>query len=352
MATAAQAPRRKGRALKGPTALPRRSWWNTVKRTVQEFQDDQLTDKAAALTYYGVLALFPAMIVLVALLGLLGEYPRTTNAVFEILSQAGASITFIDAVREPLTHVVNDKGGAGALFGFGLVLSLWSASGYLGAFIRSANEIYEINEGRPFWKLRPLQLLITLLIASLVVVLLLGIVLTGPLADAVSRQVGLGDTASKIWAFAKWPVMAGAAMLIIAVLYYLAPNVRQPRFRWISPGGAIAVALWGVVTVAFFFYVQNLGSYDKTYGSLGTVISLLVWMWLSNLALLFGLEFDAELERERELLAGVPEAERNIQLEPRQVPGNGPVRTDVCEEEVDERVTERLRTEGPQTSSR
>lgn len=352
MATAAQAPRRKGRAPKGPTALPRRSWWNTVKRTVHEFQDDQLTDKAAALTYYGVLALFPGLIVLVALLGLLGEYPRTTNAVFEILSQAGASITFIDAVREPLTHVVNDKGGAGALFGVGLVASLWSASGYLGAFMRSANEIYEVNEGRPFWKLRPLQLLITLLIAALVVVLLLGIVLTGPLADAVSRQVGLGDTASQVWSIAKWPVMAGAAMLIIAVLYYLAPNVRQPRFRWISPGGVIAVVLWGVVTIAFFFYVQNLGSYDKTYGSLGTVISLLVWMWLSNLALLFGLEFDAELERERELLAGIPAADRNIQLEPRQAPGDGPVRTDVCEEEVDDLVTERLRTEDHETSSR
>jgi membrane protein len=315
-----------------PLELPPRSWWKTLKRTIDEFQDDELTDKAAALTYYGVLALFPIFIVLVALLGLLGEYPRTTNAIFEILDQAGASRSTIDAIRDPLTKVVSDKGGAGALFGFGLVAALWTASGYLGAFMRSANHIYEVNEGRPFLKRRPQQVLITGLMTAFVAVVLLGIVLTGPLAEAISRQLGLGNTATTVWAYAKWPVMAVVAMVVIAVLYYIAPNVRQPRFRWVSPGGAIAVALWGLVTVAFFFYVSHLGSYDKTYGSLGTGVSLLVWMWLSNLALLFGLEFDSELERERELLAGLP-AERNIRLEPRQAPKNEPTRTDVCEEE-------------------
>jgi membrane protein len=315
-----------------PLELRPRSWWKTARRTVDEFQDDELTDKAAALTYYGVLALFPSFIVLVALLGLLGEYPRTTDAIFAILAQAGASGSTIDAIRDPLTEVVSDKGGAGALFGFGLVAALWTASGYLGAFMRSANHIYEVNEGRPFLKRRPQQVAITLVMTALVAIVLLGIVLTGPLADAVSRQLGLGHTAADVWAYAKWPVMAVVAMLMIAVLYSIAPNVRQPRFRWISPGGVIAVGLWGLATVAFFFYVSHLGGYDKTYGSLGTGVTLLVWMWLSNLALLFGLEFDSELERERELLAGLP-AERNIRLEPRQAPRNEPTRTDVCEEE-------------------
>jgi membrane protein len=332
MATAADVSAHQPGAPSHPGELPRHSWWNTIKRTISEFQEDELTDKAAALTYYGVLSLFPAFIVLVALLGLLGEYPRTTNAIFSILQQAGASHNVINAVQDPLTSVVNHKGGAGALFGLGIVTALWTASGYLGAFMRSANHIYEIREGRPFWKRRPLQVGITLLMTGLVTVLLLGIVLTGPFADAVSRQVGLGHTAADVWSFAKWPAMAVAAMLLIALLYYLAPNVRHPKFRWISPGGALAVVLWGIVTVAFFFYVSHLGSYGKTYGSLATGITLLIWMWLSNLALLFGLEFDAELERERELLSGV-KAERNIQLPPREAPKDGPLRTDACEEE-------------------
>jgi membrane protein len=332
MATAADTPGRAPRAPSHPAELRPRSWWATLKRTWFEFQDDELTDKAAALTYYGVLALFPGFIVLVALLGLFGEYPRTTNAIFRILAEAGVSQTVINAVQDPLAGVVAHKGGAGALFGFGIVAALWSASGYLGAFMRSANRIYEVNEGRPFWKRRPLQVVITAFMAVLVSFLFMGIVLTGPLADAVSRQIGLGNGGAQAWSYAKWPVMAATAMLLIALLYYLAPNVRQPRFRWISPGGALAVVLWALATVGFFFYVSHLGSFNKTYGSLGTVISLLVWMWLSNLALLLGLEFDAELERERELLAGLP-AERNIQLEPREAPKDGPTRTDVCEEE-------------------
>jgi membrane protein len=332
MATAADRAAHRSGGPSHPGELPRRSWWATLKRTVSEFQDDELTDKAAALTYYGVLSLFPGFIVLVSLLGLLGEYPRTTNAIFSILEQAGASQSLVNAIQDPLASVVNHKGGAGALFGVGILAALWSASGYLGAFMRSANHIYEVREGRSFWKRRPLQVAITLLLTALVCVLLLGIVLTGPFADAVSRQVGLGDAGAQVWRIARWPVMAAVAMLLVALLYYLSPNVRPPRFRWISPGGALAVVLWGIATVGFSFYVSNFGSYDKTYGSLATGVTLLIWMWLSNLALLFGLEFDAELERERELLSGV-KAERNIQLPPREAPRDGPVHTDECEEE-------------------
>jgi membrane protein len=281
------------------TDQPGRSWRATVKSTVSKFQDDRITDAAAALTYYGVLALFPALIVLVALLGLLGEYPRTVNATFRILSDAGVSNQVLSTIRRPLEQAVRNKGGAGALLGVGLLLSLWSASGYLGAFMRTANDVYEVDESRPFWKLRPLQVAITLLMVVLVTILLVGIVLSGPLASSVAGHVGLGHTAATVWSYMRWPAMALAGVLLIAVLYHAAPNLGRRRFRWLSPGGAVAVALWGVVTVGFFIYVSHLGSYNQTYGSLGTIVVLLVWMWLSNIALLFGLELDARLHAER-----------------------------------------------------
>jgi membrane protein len=316
-----------------PTDLRKRSWWQTIKRTAREFSDDNLTDWAAALTYYGLLALFPALLVLTALLGLLGEYPRTTNAVFKILTDAGVDQNTVKSVKGPIEGVIRSKGGAGALLGFGLLLALWSASSYIGAFIRAANAVYEIKEGRPFWKLRPLQVLITLVGTMLLALVLVAIVVSGSLAKAIGKAIGLGDTAVTIWNIAKWPVILLIVMGMVAVLYYLAPNVRHPKFRWVSPGGVVAVVLWIVATVGFFFYVTNFGSYNKTYGTLGGLIALLVWMWISNLALLFGVEFDAELERSRELEAGLP-AERNIQLEPRQAPKDGPVRSTDEEEPV------------------
>jgi len=300
--------------------------WPTVKRTASEFSDDNLTDWAAALTYYGLLALFPALIVLVSLLGVFGDAGRTTDALFNILRQSGASGSTIDSVRGPINGVISSKGGAGALLGFGLLGALWSASGYIGAFIRAANSVYEINEGRPFWKLRPLQIAVTLLAVVLLAVVLLAVVVTGPLAQAVGDQIGLGSTAVTVWSIAKWPVILVVLMAMIAFLYRAAPNVRQPGFRWISPGGAVAVVLWILATGGFFFYVANFGSYNKTYGTLGGLIVLLVWMWLSNVALLFGVEFDAELERTRELGAGVPGAARAIQLPPKDAPKDGPVR--------------------------
>jgi membrane protein len=309
-----------------PVDLRKRSWWLTIKRAFKEFKDDNLTDWAAALTYYGLLALFPALIVLVALLGVFGQFPRTTNAMFQILTDAGVDDNTVKSVRGPVEGVIKSKGGAGALLGFGLLVALWSASGYIGAFIRASNAVYEINEGRPFWKLRPLQILITLLGTILLALVLVAIVVSGPLAKAIGSSVGLGDAAVTAWNIAKWPIIIVIVMAMVAGLYYLAPNIRHPKFRWISPGGVLFVVLWIVATAGFFFYVSNFGSYNKTYGTLGGLIVLLVWMWITNVALLFGVEFDAELERSRELEAGLP-AERNIQLEPRQAPKEGPVRT-------------------------
>jgi membrane protein len=298
-----------------PTDLPKRSWWQILKRTVREFQDDNLTDWAAALTYYGVMSLFPMLVALVAVLGLVGESSSITT-LLDSLRQAGLK-DVADNIEKPLMGVVNAKGGAGALLGIGLLGSLWSASGYLGAFMRAANSIYEVQEGRPFWKLRPLQIGLTLLGVFLLSLVAIGLVVSGPLAQAIGNAIGLGHTAVTIWGIAKWPVMLLIVMTIVASLYYIAPNVRHPRFRWITPGGVLAVALWAVASVGFGFYVAHFGSYNKTYGTLGGVISFLVWLWISNLALLLGAEFDAELERERELKAGLP-AERELRLPPRE----------------------------------
>jgi len=308
----------------GPTDLTKQGWKGTVKRTVKEFQDDNLTDWAAALTYYAVQALFPALIVLVALLGLLGN-ASTVNSIFKIIKDAGAPQSTVDAVRTPLMGVIQSKGGAGALLGFGLLGALWSASGYIGAFIRAANSVYEVQEGRPFWKLRPLQILVTIVAVMLLAVILIALVVSGPLADAVGNAIGIGGAAVTAFNIAKWPVILVVLMGMVAGLYYIAPNVRQPKVRWVSPGGVVAVVLWILASAAFAFYVANFGSYNKTYGTLGAVISLLVWLWITNLALLFGIEFDSELERSRELHAGLP-AEDEIQLEPRQAPKDGEAR--------------------------
>jgi membrane protein len=302
-----------------PTDLPAHGWWATLKRTASEFRDDNLTDWAAALTYYAVLSLFPALLVLVALLGLFGQYPQTSNALLDIVGKLGPA-SAVDTVRGPIEGVVRAKGGAGALLGVGLIGAVWSASGYLGAFFRASNAIYEIPEGRPFWKLRPLQLAMTVVMTLLLALVAIAIVVTGPLASAVGDVIGLGSTAVTLWNWLKWPVMVVVILSMIAALYYAAPNVRQPGFRWISPGSLVALLVWAVASVLFGLYVSQFGSYNKTYGTLGGVIIFLVWLWISNLALLFGIEFNAELERSRELAAGQREAADVIQLPPRDEP--------------------------------
>jgi membrane protein len=305
---------RTARETNDPTDLQGRNWKAVLRRTIKEFQADNLTDWAAALTYYAILALFPALIVLVSLLGLVGQQD-TINTLLDSLRTAGLS-GVADNIQKPLSDVVNQKGGAGALFGFGIVGAVWSASGYVGAFMRAANAIYETEEGRPFWRLRPLQVAVTLLMVMLLAIVLIGLVLTGPLAKAIGDAIGLGSTAVTIYGIVKWPVLVAIVMFMFAVLYYVAPNVKQPRMRWISPGGILAVVLWLIASAAFGFYVSNFGSYNKTYGTLGGVITFLVWMWISNIAVLLGAEFDAELERERELRLGI-NAHDEIKLPPR-----------------------------------
>ena len=302
-----------------PPDLPARSWWAILKRTVGEFQDDNLTDWAAALTYYGVMSLFPMLIVLVALLGLVGQ-ETTITTITDSLRTAGLN-DVAKNIQGPLDEIVRNKGGAGALVGFGLLAALWSASGYVGAFTRAMNTIYEVQEGRPFWKLRPLQVVITLATVLLISLVLIALVVSGPIAKAVGIALGVGDTAVTVWGIAKWPVLLVLLIGMVAGLYYIAPNVRQPRLRWISPGGIVAVLTWILASAGFGLYVSNFNSYGKTYGTLGSVITFLVWMWISNLALLFGGELDSELERERELKMGL-NAEKELRLRPRQAAGS------------------------------
>jgi len=306
-------------APSAPTRLGWRDWWAVLRRTAREFRDDNLTDWAAALTYYAVLSLFPALIVLVAILGLVGRHPETTDALLDIVDQLGPQ-SAVDSFRGAIESVVKSNASAGALLGLGLAGAVWSASGYIGAFIRAMNAIYEIGEGRPFWKLRPLQIAVTITMVLLLAIVSISLVVTGPLAEAIGDVIGVGDTAVTVWNVAKWPVLLAIVMGMFAFLYFIAPNVRQPRLRWITPGGVVAVLAWIVASAGFAVYVANFGSYNETYGALAGVVVFLLWLWLSNGALLFGAEFDAELERQREIEAGVPGAEREIQLPPRQEP--------------------------------
>lgn len=296
-----------------PGDLPARAWVAVLKRTVAGFRRDNLTDRAAALTYYTMLSIFPALIALVAIVGLAGQYPQTTNKLLEIVGQIGPA-SAVNTFRGPIESVVRNKGDAGILLVVGLLGALWSASCYVGAFTRTTNSIYEIEEGRPFWKLRPLQLLLTLAMVVLVAIVGIAVVLTGPIAEAVAKPIGLGGAAVTAWNIAKWPVLLAVVMLVLGVLYHWAPNVRQPAFRWITPGSVLAVAVWILASAGFAVYVANFGSYDRTYGSLGGVVVLLVWLWISNIAVLLGAELNAELERQRELGSGDGRAHERIQL--------------------------------------
>src|SRR4051794_2524470 len=293
--------------------------FGVLRRTVTEFSEDNLTDWAAALTYYGLLALFPALIALVSIVGLFADPQTTAQKITEIVTQIGPS-SGAQTFAGPIRSITSNQSAAGILFVVGLVGALWSASGYVGAFMRASNVIYETPEGRPIWKLRPLQMLVTLLIVLLVAILALSLVLTGPVVDAVAGPLGIGSTATTIWDIAKWPVMLAIALTIIAVLYYATPNVKLRGFKWVTPGSIVAVVVWLLASAAFAFYVANFGSYDKTYGTLGGVIVMLMWLWITNLALLFGHQLNAERERGHELAEGVPRAEKEIQLEPRSEP--------------------------------
>jgi membrane protein len=296
-----------------PHELSPRSWAGVFKRTVSEFRRDNLTDLAAALTYYGVLAIFPALIALVSVLGLIGH--SATQPLIENLDKLApgpAKSIFTSAIE----NIQKSQSTAGIIFIVALAGALWSASGYVSAFMRASNKIYDVEEGRPIWKTLPVRLGVTVVMMVLLAVSATAVVLTGSLAKQVGDLIGVGSSAVSAWDIAKWPVLLLVVSVMFTILYWASPNVKQPGFRWLSPGGILAVATWVIASGAFALYVANFSSYNKTYGALAAIVVFLVWLWISNVAVLLGAEFNAELERGRRMEAGHPAGEEPF-VEPR-----------------------------------
>jgi membrane protein len=297
-----------------PTRLKTGTWAGVLKRTVKGFQKDNLTDWAAALTYYGILSIFPALLVLVSVLGLIGE--PATQPLLDNLDEVApgpAQEIFTSAIE----NLQGSGGAAGVFFVIGLIGAIWAASGYVAAFMRASNAVYAMEEGRPIWKTLPVRVGLTVLLMVLTAISAVAVTVTGGLAKEAGNLLGLGDTAVTVWGIAKWPVLLLLVSFMFAVLYWAAPNVKQPGFRWISPGSLIAVIGWVIASAAFAFYVANFGSYNKTYGALAGPIVFLVWLWISNLMILLGAEFNAELERGRAIEGGMRPEEKEPFAEPR-----------------------------------
>ncbi len=291
----------------------------TMKRSVIEFKEDNGTDWAAALTYYSVLSIFPALIAMVAIVGLFGDPRKVTENLTDIVNELGPS-TASSTFSGPIESITANRSTAGVLLIVGVAAALWTASGYVGAFFRASNAMYEVEEGRAFFKVRPLQMLVTLLQVMLLATVGVALVVTGPVAEKVGSGLGIGNTAVLVWDVAKWPVMAAAVLLAISVLYYASPNARLRGFAWVFPGAILALIIWLIASAGFAVYVANFGSYNKTYGTLGGVITFLVWLWITNIAVVLGAEFNAERERGREFAERAPGAERELQVDMRTDP--------------------------------
>jgi membrane protein len=296
-----------------PTDLPKRSWMAVLKGTLKEFKKDELTDRAAALTYYGLLALFPALLALISLLGVVGQ--SASQQVLDNIQKLAPG-----AARDVLTNAVQQmqgQAGLGSIMAIvGLLLAVWSASGYVAAFIRTANAVYDVPEGRPVWKVMPVRVGVTVVLMVIAVISAVIVVFTGTLAKEVGSALGVGDTALTVWSIAKWPVLVLLVTTMIAILYWATPNAKVRGFRWITPGSFLAVLIWMVASAGFAFYVANFASYNKTYGTFAGVIIFLVWLWITNLAILLGLEFDAEMARQRAVAGGHPAGDEPY-VEPR-----------------------------------
>ncbi|MFT9774491.1 YihY/virulence factor BrkB family protein [Brevibacterium casei] len=285
-----------------------------ASKTLREFLGDDCLQLAAGLTYYLVLALFPALLAILSILGLVGQSQQTVETVTGIITDLGGG-TIAQTLTPTLTELAQNS-TAGLAFIIGLLVALWSASGYVVAFGKAMNRIYEKDEGRPVWKLRPVMLLVTLGAVILVVIAALILVVSGPVAQAIGDAIGIGSTAILVWQIAKWPILLVIAIVLVALLYHATPNVRQPRMKWISLGSVFAIVVWVLASAAFAFYIANFSNYAKTYGSLAGVIIFLLWLWITNIALLLGAELNAEIERGRQLQGGI-RAEEDIQLPPR-----------------------------------
>ncbi|MGI9007031.1 MAG: YihY/virulence factor BrkB family protein [Streptosporangiaceae bacterium] len=311
--------KRTARAPTGPPHARTGSAAQTLKRTVTEFREDNLTDAAAALTYYGVLSIFPALVAMIALVGLVGNPQTITRELTKLASSIGPA-SAAQTFKGPIANLAHGHSATGILLIIGVATALWTASGYVGAFMRASNTIYEVEECRSFIKLRPLQMLVTLSLVLLLALVLVALVVTGPIASRVGSAIGASTVAVTIWDIAKWPVLLIVVTFMIVVLYYASPNARLRGLKSIIPGSLLAVGVWLLASAGFALYVANFGHYNKIYGALGAVVVMLVWLWITNLAILLGAEVNAERERSRQLRAGTPGAEREIQLNERSAP--------------------------------
>ncbi len=319
MTTSDQSGDRAATAADKPTELAASSWVDALKRAVKQYKEHNVGDLAAALTYYGVLSIFPAMIALFSILGLAGA--GSTKSLVDSITKivpGSAQHIFTNAVHD----LQRSRGGAGIVFFVGILLALWSASGYVSGFIRAANAIYGVDENRPFWKLMPVRLGVTVVLVVLLAFSAVAVVVTGSIARQVGDVIGVGSSAVSAWDIAKWPVLLLIVAFMITLLYWATPNVKHPGFGWMAPGALFALAVWILASLLFALYVANFSSYNKTYGTLAGVVVFLIWLWITNIAMLIGVELNAELERGRAIEAGQP-ADDDSFVEPREEPKPG-----------------------------
>jgi len=292
------------RRIEDRRSLPwyRLPWGFILKRTMRSFTTDQCTDLAAGLTYFAVLSLFPALLALVSILGIVGQSKTGIDALFGMVNELAPGMT--DVLKGPIQSLASSPATGWALV-IGIVGAVWSASGYVGGFGRALNRVYGVPEGRTALVLRPVQLGVTLLTLVLISLLALLLVVSGPIASFLGSLIGLDEAFQAAWSVLRWPIVIIVVVLLLAVLYASTPNVKHPRFRWLTPGSLAAILVLGVASALFAFYVGNFGNYDRTYGALAGIIVFLLWIWIANNALLFGAELDSEVERARELVAGI-----------------------------------------------
>ncbi|MFF5505045.1 YihY/virulence factor BrkB family protein [Streptomyces roseolus] len=301
------------RAPDSPSDLPKGTWLAVLKGAVREFTDDELTDRAAALTYYGVLSLFPGLLALVSLLGISGQ--RTTDRVMDSLRELAPGPAR-DVLEQALAALSGNTGTGTVMAVVGLLVALWSSSGYVGAFMRAANRVHDVPEGRPVWKLLPIRIGMTAALMLMAAAGALLLVLSGDVARRAGDALGVGDTALTVWSVAKWPALLLLAVVMIALLYWASPNAEGRGWRWITPGSVLALLIWMAASAGFAVYVSHFSSYNRVYGTMAGVIVFLVWLWISNLAVLLGLEVDAELLRRRAVAGGMP-PDREPYVQPR-----------------------------------
>lgn len=282
-----------------------RTWRGILWRSITGYLYDDCSDYAAALTFQAVTALLPSLVVIVALINLVTDGTTVVDTTVEMLRDLGlGAVVGNESLLAVVDTLLVRQDSARVLLGFGLALAIWSASGYVGVFTRASNRIYSVREGRRWWTLQLLEIGLAAVALVLLAVGGAGLVISGPLVDWAGDALGAGETARLVWSVGRWPVLVAVAIMLLSLLFWIAPNVRQPRFRWLTVGGAVALAVWALVSSGFGLYVANFGSYDRTYGSLGAIMAFLIWVYLSNIALLLGVEVNAEVQRGRLRQAG------------------------------------------------